>query len=333
MHIVNHRLVADKGDKVAPFQPAHVVGSKIKPTLAVIHDTAGRLDKFNSVNWFTSDDCTTSAHFIVELDGTITQMVDCNRKAAHAGKSQYNGKQVGNSINSFSVGIEIVNPGCCGSDGRAWFHKKGEKGFAGLKRAKTAYHGDGWWMDYTPAQVEATTALCKALKDAYDIEAITTHWAVCVPVRRKVDPNPLFPLDQVRAAVFGAGKVPDDIPAPEVAVVKPPNVVKAGMESKTVWLAIVGAGVELGRQFKEMVNHGFEWAMWTVGILPDVTAEVKTTLSSGELMASWFKLNWHRMAIYITIACLLIAIGRHINDKRKLAVAQAEPAPEPTPSE
>ena len=331
MHIVNHRLVADKGDKVAPFQPAHVVGSKIKPTLAVIHDTAGRLDKFNSVNWFTSDDCTTSAHFIVELDGTITQMVDCNRKAAHAGKSQYNGKQVGNSINSFSVGIELVNPGCCGSDGRAWFHKKGEKGFAGLKRAKTAYHGDGWWMDYTPAQVEATTALCKALKDAYDIEAITTHWAVCVPVRRKVDPNPLFPLDEVRAAVFGAGKVPDDIPAPEVAVVKPPSMVKAGFQSNTVWGLIIGALAWLAEKSQEAVNRALDGIMWAVGILPSVTSEVKTTLTNGELMAGWLKVSWPKIAMYVTLGCIAIAIIRHTMDKRKLAVAQAEP--EPTPSE
>lgn len=203
MHIVNHKIVADAGDKVGAFQPAHVVGGEIKPTVVLVHDTAGRLDKFNSVQWFLDDDCTTSAHFVIELDGTVTQMVPCNRKAAHAGISQFEGKQIGNSINGFSLGIELVNPGKCDANGRAWFHKKTEPGFAGLKQATTDFHGDGYWMDYTPEQVTATISLCKALKAAYpSITAISTHWAVCLPKGRKCDTNPLFPLAEVQQAVF-----------------------------------------------------------------------------------------------------------------------------------
>ena len=235
MHIVNHKVVADAGDKVGAFQPAHVVGGEIKPTVILCHDTAGRLDKFNSVQWFLDEDCTTSAHFVVELDGTVTQMVACNRKAAHAGISQFEGRALGNSINGCSIGIEIVNPGKCDAQGRAWFHKKTEPGFAGLKQAATDFHGSGYWMDYTPEQIAAVKALCKALTAAYPITAITTHWAVCLPKGRKCDTNPLFPLAEVQQAVFGgvavapalevkAAPVPEPVaqPAPVVAPAPPP---------------------------------------------------------------------------------------------------------------
>ena len=236
MHIVNHKVVADAGDKVGAFQPAHVVGSEIKPTIVLLHDTAGQLTKFSSVNWFLDEDCTTSAHFVIELDGTVTQMVACNRKAAHAGISQFEGRALGNSINGCSVGIELVNPGKCDAQGRAWFHKKTEPGFAGLKRASTDFHGDGYWMDYTPEQIAATISLCKALKAAYAIDLITTHWAVCLPKGRKCDTNPLFPLADVQKAVFGPA--PILTPAPEISGTEYIPLVQGGVTTKTATVAV-----------------------------------------------------------------------------------------------
>lgn len=197
MEIKNHRLVG------ASYRQAHSFGGEMgKPTLIVLHDTAGRLDKYSSVEWFESADCNTSAHFTVERDGTITQQVPCNHKAWHAGPSMFEGRP---HCNNYAVGIEIVNPGKCDKGGRAWFHKPSEKGFSGLQYAKTAAHGEGWWMDYTPQQIEAVTALCQALVAAYPITAITTHWHISPG--RKIDTNPLFPLGQVRSAVFEEAKV------------------------------------------------------------------------------------------------------------------------------
>ncbi len=49
-----------------------------------------------------------SAHYVVEEDGTIYRLVPESEKAHHAGVSFWGGVQ---SINSRSVGIEIVNPG------------------------------------------------------------------------------------------------------------------------------------------------------------------------------------------------------------------------------
>lgn len=194
MKIVNHRLSG------TPFRKANASGGEMRPSLIVLHDTAGRLEPKSSVNWFASEDCPNSAHVVIERDGSITQMVEFDHKAWHAGPSSWKGRQY---CNSFSIGIEIVSPGKLDQNGRAWFHKKTEPGFplAILQRVKTAAHGDGWWMAYTPEQISVTIELCKALCEAYEIKDITTHWEISPG--RKVDTGPLFPLARVRAEVLG----------------------------------------------------------------------------------------------------------------------------------
>lgn len=47
---------------------------------------------------------TVSAHLFIERDGTITQFVNFNERAWHAGLSSYLGR---NNVNDFSIGIEL----------------------------------------------------------------------------------------------------------------------------------------------------------------------------------------------------------------------------------
>ncbi len=49
-----------------------------------------------------------SAHYMIDEDGTVTLMVDEDKRAWHAGRSYWRGIT---DINSASVGIELVNPG------------------------------------------------------------------------------------------------------------------------------------------------------------------------------------------------------------------------------
>lgn len=49
-----------------------------------------------------------SAHYLIDLDGTVEQLVDENRRAWHAGVSEWGGET---DINSRSIGIELVNRG------------------------------------------------------------------------------------------------------------------------------------------------------------------------------------------------------------------------------
>ena len=245
MKIKGHRLEG------VEFREAHAYGGEFKPELLVLHDTAGRLTPKSSVDWFASEECPTSAHVVVERDGTITQMVPFNRKAWHAGASVFNGRA---NCNAFALGIEIVNPGLLDKDGRAWFHKKTERGFdvKGLKRVKTKEHGDGWWMPYTQEQIEAVTSLCKALAGAYpDISDVTTHWFISP--KRKIDTNPLFPVEAVRRAALGV-RGEEEVAALEPMAPKPETIVakaadlapvsrKASLAQKVRdWLLVLGIG-------------------------------------------------------------------------------------------
>lgn len=208
MQIKNGRLVA------APFKLARSYrDSKIVPRMIVLHDTAGRLDKFSSVKWFQDKTCKTSAHIVVERDGTITQQVPFDRVAFHAGASSWKCEDGVHRkmCNSCSIGIEIVNPGQLDKNGKAWFHK-GKEGYplTDLVHKKTPEHGDGWWMPYTPEQVRAIKLLCRALVEEYpDCNEIVTHYLISP--RRKIDVNPLFPLTEVRAYAFGETD-DDDVP-------------------------------------------------------------------------------------------------------------------------
>src|SRR5271154_3317959 len=49
-----------------------------------------------------------SAHYVIEEDGRIFNLVDEKNRAWHAGKSFWRGVT---DINSTSIGIELVNPG------------------------------------------------------------------------------------------------------------------------------------------------------------------------------------------------------------------------------
>jgi hypothetical protein len=150
-------------------------------------------------------------------------MVPFNRRAFHAGVSAYKGRK---DCNQFSIGIEIVNPGKLDRHGRAYFHKDNQPGFdmENLVRKKTKEHGDGVWMSYTPEQIVAVTEICRALIQAYPIEDITAHWAVALPPGRKVDTNPLFPLEEVRKAAFAGVKAKPAAEIVKFPVQEPPSV-------------------------------------------------------------------------------------------------------------
>lgn len=204
--IVNDRL--EIGGRSAAFRAANSFGGRFHPTLIICHDTADRPVPKDTVNYFASKECQVSAHFVVERDGTITQMVPCDHKAWHAGKSVWEGQQ---GVNNFAIGIEIDNPGALSKDGKAWFTGKNEAGITGIQHAATKEHGDAWWLPYTPEQIEAVTELCMALTAAYPtIKAIGTHWIISPG--RKIDTNPTFPLEELRAAVFKKAPAPTGRP-------------------------------------------------------------------------------------------------------------------------
>jgi N-acetylmuramoyl-L-alanine amidase len=195
------RLKSHKLD-VARQMTARLIGGTIKPEIVILHDTAGRLDKGNSADYLATT-TKASVHFVIERDGEIVQLVPTNRRAGHAGTSSFHGRP---DCNAFSVGIEIVNPGIMqhapGMMARAWWGETFDMDECGIVAAETPMHGRGCWMPYTKDQIAALTDLLVALFDGIDtLRDITTHWYVSPG--RKIDTNPLFPLEHIRARVLG----------------------------------------------------------------------------------------------------------------------------------
>ena len=125
-------------------------GSKIEAI--VLHHT-GKGGMKSAVSWFKTKKSGVSAHYIVDRDGTIVQMVKDENKAWHSGVSVLHGRA---HVNRFSIGIEIVSTG---EDG------------------------------YTNEQYDSVVFLCKMLKKKYDIE---NNWIVghnVIAPGRKVDPK------------------------------------------------------------------------------------------------------------------------------------------------
>ncbi len=101
-----------------------------------------------------------SAHYLVEEDGRVFQMVEEENRAWHAGLASWKGET---DINSCSIGIEIVNPG----------HEWGYRPFPG-------------------PQMKALIALCKDILSRHAIppQRVLAHSDVAP--ERKEDPGEFF---------------------------------------------------------------------------------------------------------------------------------------------
>jgi N-acetyl-anhydromuramyl-L-alanine amidase AmpD len=85
----------------------NVGGALVNPKLIVIHWIVGTYE--SAVSWFSSSKSQVSAHYVVDKQGQrITQMVQLNRQAWHAGPSYH--PLCGDNINKFSIGIELEGP-------------------------------------------------------------------------------------------------------------------------------------------------------------------------------------------------------------------------------
>lgn len=196
MQISSHRLVG------VDYIEASYVKEIIRPQFVVIHYTAGYTAK-SAIDTFRRAGAGVSAHIVMERDGTLTQMVPFNRKAAHAGPSVYQGVQM---LNGHSIGIEIVNIGWARkrSDGKlvdsygnvvpdrldpdSWIAAPHPRVGAGML----------YWQPYTKEQIDATIDLVKVLIPAYGLKAAVTHEEIDTR-GWKTDPGPAFPMSRIRA--------------------------------------------------------------------------------------------------------------------------------------
>jgi len=158
----------------------------INPELIIVHDTAGRLTKGNTVGYLKKNKRKVSYHVVIERDGTIVQMAPFNRRCHHAGRSDYKGRKW---CNGFSIGIAMVNPGALTGTverAKAYF---GEVYTEGVFERRSPYHGTSHlWLKYTDAQLEALDRVVTEIRSAYGEIPVTGHYVVSPG--RKFDPLP-----------------------------------------------------------------------------------------------------------------------------------------------
>jgi N-acetylmuramoyl-L-alanine amidase len=199
MEIKDHRLYLEP-NRAAPFVETKNLGKVIKPIYLVIHYTAG-VTAANAIDWFKNPASKASAHFVLDRDGSVTQMVPTNRRAWHAGESKW-GELT--DINSHSIGIEIVNAGKLRkrSDG-AWLTWSGQR--IAEDQVTIATHKNEQvatgWHEYTEEQIRGVIELGIVVAEKYGIVDVLGHDDVAPT--RKVDPGPLFPISSVRSRILG----------------------------------------------------------------------------------------------------------------------------------
>lgn len=144
----------------------------------VLHYT-GMQDAATALNRLTDPVSEVSAHYTVDEDGTVYAHVPEDRRAWHAGKSAWAGCR---DINSFSIGVEIVNPG-----------------------------HDWGYRPFPPEQMAAVAELCRGITARHRIRPADVLGHSDVAPERKLDPGELF--DWAGLAGQGGGLWPEITPA------------------------------------------------------------------------------------------------------------------------
>lgn len=138
--------------------------------MLVLHYT-GMLTTASALHRLTDPAAKVSAHYLIDEDGRLWQMVDEGKRAWHAGVSYWRGKT---DINARSIGIELVNPG----------HEFG-------------------YRPFPPEQMAAAIDLCRALIRRHPIPARNVVGHSDVAPARKQDPGELFDWQGLAAAGIG----------------------------------------------------------------------------------------------------------------------------------
>lgn len=146
------------------------LGQDSRAQFIVLHYTSAYMQR--SLELLRQDDV--SSHYLIGVSPpTIYRLVDENRRAWHAGESEWRGRTW---LNSSSIGIELVNLGYVdGPQGRLWY-------------------------PYSEQQIEVLIELLRDIMARHGLKpgAIVGHSDISP--QRKVDPGPLFPWQRLAEA-------------------------------------------------------------------------------------------------------------------------------------
>ena len=129
----------------------------VEPSMLILHYT-GMESMEAAKDRLTDPASQVSAHYLIDEDGTVFDLVPEDKRAWHAGVSFWAGET---DINSASIGIELVNPG----------HEFG-------------------YRPFPVEQMQALVRVCQGVLDRHNILHVLGHSDVAP--ERKIDPGELF---------------------------------------------------------------------------------------------------------------------------------------------
>ncbi len=167
------RFAPDYASAIVFPSPNH--GARAKPASALILHYTGMPTAESALELLCSPLAEVSAHYVVEEDGRVLQLVPEERRAWHAGASCWAGET---DMNSVSIGIEIVHPG----------------------------HIDP--RPFPAVQIDSVIRLSKDICARRPIppERVLAHSDIAP--RRKTDPGEFFPWDALARAGVGRSIAP-----------------------------------------------------------------------------------------------------------------------------
>jgi N-acetylmuramoyl-L-alanine amidase len=152
------------------------IGGPPRIDMLVLHYT-GMLGAAAALDRLCDPAARVSSHYVVEEDATVWRLVPEERRAWHAGVSAWQGEQ---TLNTVSIGIEIVNPG----------HEWGYRAF--------------------PApQMQAVEQLCRDILARRPIPPDRVVGHSDIAPDRKIDPGELFDWRGLARAGIGLWPEPD----------------------------------------------------------------------------------------------------------------------------
>lgn len=145
-------------------------GQSSRVQYIVLHYTSADLPR--SLELLTKEEV--SAHYLINaVPPTIYQLVDEDRRAWHAGVSQWQGRTW---LNGTTIGIELIN-----------------QGYFDTPKGR-------YWQPYAQQQIDTLIVLLKDIMQRHQLPpgSIIAHSDIAP--QRKVDPGPLFPWKQLADA-------------------------------------------------------------------------------------------------------------------------------------
>ncbi len=170
MPLISHNLSTGRLVDARPSPNFNDRPQGVSINCIVLHYTDFLTAK-KSLTCLTVPSSNVSAHYLIDDDGTIYQLVADEKRAWHAGISHWNGRD---NVNNNSIGIELQNGGMT--------YKK--------------QFGD--WPPYPDVQIQALAELVHDLQKKHSIptEHIVGHNDIAPT--RKIDPGPHFDWDDLR---------------------------------------------------------------------------------------------------------------------------------------